>query len=43
MTLTCPKHQWKFDITTGACIEKGKHPLKGFETQVEGGKLYAWW
>jgi len=43
MTLTCPKHQWKFDITTGACIEKGKHPLKGFETQVEGDKLYAWW
>jgi nitrite reductase/ring-hydroxylating ferredoxin subunit len=42
-TLTCPKHSWKFDISTGACIEKGKHPLKGFETQVEDGKLYAWW
>ena len=42
-TLTCPKHHWKFDITTGACIEKGKHPLKAFETQVEDGKLYAWW
>ncbi len=42
-TLTCPKHHWKFDITTGKCIEKGKHPLKHFETRVEGGRLYAWW
>jgi len=41
--LTCPKHQWKFDITTGKCIEKGKHPLKSFETRVEGGSLFAYW
>lgn len=41
--LTCPKHHWKFDITTGACIEIGKHPLKAFDTQVEAGRLYAWW
>jgi len=43
LSLTCPKHQWKFDIRTGDCIEKGKHPLKAFETQVEGGRLMAWW
>jgi len=42
-TLTCPKHHWKFDIRTGECIARGKHPLKGFETKVEGGRLYAWW
>lgn len=42
-TLTCPKHEWKFDIATGACIEKGKHPLKAFETQVKDDWLYAWW
>jgi nitrite reductase/ring-hydroxylating ferredoxin subunit len=42
-TLTCPKHEWKFDITTGACIAKGKHPLKAFETQVEGGRVLAYW
>ncbi len=43
LTLTCPKHQWKFDIRTGACIEKGKHPMKVFKSQVEGGRLMAWW
>lgn len=42
-TLTCPKHLWKFDITTGECIEKGKHPLKSFETRTEDGKLFAYW
>jgi len=41
--LTCPKHQWKFDITTGQCIAKGKHPLKSFDTKVEDGVLFAYW
>ena len=43
LTLTCPKHHWKFDIRTGACIEKGQHPMKAFETRVEGGRLQAFW
>lgn len=42
-TLTCPKHNWQFDITTGECIAKGTHPLKQFDTKVENGVLYAWW
>jgi nitrite reductase/ring-hydroxylating ferredoxin subunit len=42
-TLTCPKHQWQFDIRTGACIKKGKHPLKIFESQIENGRLMAYW
>ncbi|GAB4360050.1 MAG: hypothetical protein Kow006_29590 [Gammaproteobacteria bacterium] len=42
-TLTCPKHQWQFDITTGECIAKGSHPLKRFDTKVDKGVLFAWW
>jgi nitrite reductase/ring-hydroxylating ferredoxin subunit/alkylhydroperoxidase/carboxymuconolactone decarboxylase family protein YurZ len=41
--LTCPKHHWKFDITTGECIAKGTHPLKTFESKVESGRLMAYW
>jgi nitrite reductase/ring-hydroxylating ferredoxin subunit/alkylhydroperoxidase/carboxymuconolactone decarboxylase family protein YurZ len=41
--LTCPKHQWAFDVKTGACIEKGNRPLKRFDAKVENGKLYACW
>lgn len=43
LTLTCPKHQWKFDIRTGQCIEKGQHPMKAFDSRVEGDRLMAWW
>jgi nitrite reductase/ring-hydroxylating ferredoxin subunit/alkylhydroperoxidase/carboxymuconolactone decarboxylase family protein YurZ len=41
--LTCPKHQWKFDLETGECIDKGNHPLKSFEARIEGGIVQAWW
>ena len=41
--LTCPKHHWVFDVCTGRCIEKGTHPLKAFESKVEGGRLLAYW
>src|SRR5262249_9112392 len=39
--LTCPKHQWTFDIATGACIDKGNRPLHRFDVKVEHGVLYA--
>jgi nitrite reductase/ring-hydroxylating ferredoxin subunit/alkylhydroperoxidase/carboxymuconolactone decarboxylase family protein YurZ len=42
-TLTCPKHEWTFDITTGACIAKGDTPLKRWNSKVEDGRLYAYW
>ena len=42
-TLTCPKHQWAFDIESGDCIAKGKRPLNRFEHKVEEGRLLAYW
>jgi nitrite reductase/ring-hydroxylating ferredoxin subunit/alkylhydroperoxidase/carboxymuconolactone decarboxylase family protein YurZ len=41
--LTCPKHQWKFDLETGECIEKGNHPLKNFEARIKDEVVQAWW
>lgn len=41
--LTCPKHQWAFDIRTGACIDKGHEPLKRREARVENGRVLALW
>lgn len=41
--LTCPKHNWKFDLETGDCIEKGDKPLKTFEARIENGVVQAWW
>jgi nitrite reductase/ring-hydroxylating ferredoxin subunit/alkylhydroperoxidase/carboxymuconolactone decarboxylase family protein YurZ len=41
--LTCPKHQWAFDVKTGQCVAKGTRPLKHFDAKVENGKLLAFW
>ena len=42
-TLTCPKHQWAFDIESGQCIAKGKRPLKSFDHKIVEGRLLAYW
>jgi nitrite reductase/ring-hydroxylating ferredoxin subunit/alkylhydroperoxidase/carboxymuconolactone decarboxylase family protein YurZ len=42
-TLTCPKHQWAFDIRSGQCIAKGTSPLRKWQCKVETGRLFARW
>lgn len=41
--LTCPKHQWVFDVTTGECVSKGTRPLRQFDNRVRDGRLEAIW
>ena len=42
-TLTCPKHQWAFDIRSGDCISKGTRGLRQWEVKVEAGRVLARW
>lgn len=42
-TLTCPKHQWVFDVATGECVAKGTRPLSQFESRISAGRLEAIW
>ena len=42
-TLTYPKHQWAFDIRSGACIRTGNTPLRRWESRVVDGRLQAFW
>lgn len=42
-SLVCPRHHWKFDITTGECVEHGNRPLRRFETRIENQILFAMW
>jgi nitrite reductase/ring-hydroxylating ferredoxin subunit len=42
-TLTCPKHQWEFDVKSGDCIKTGNSPLKRIESKVYRGRLLAFW
>jgi len=39
--LTCPAHQWVFDLTTGDCVARGDEPLPGLETKVESGRVWV--
>ena len=41
--LTCPKHKWAFDITTGECVAKGTRPLRQFDSRLRQGRLEAIW
>lgn len=41
--LTCPKHNWTFDATTGECIDIGDRPLNQFEHKIEDNTLHAYW
>jgi nitrite reductase/ring-hydroxylating ferredoxin subunit/alkylhydroperoxidase/carboxymuconolactone decarboxylase family protein YurZ len=42
-TLTCPKHEWAFDVRTGQCTAKGDTPLKRWDSKVSDGRLWARW
>jgi nitrite reductase/ring-hydroxylating ferredoxin subunit len=42
-TLTCPKHEWAFDLATGNCIAKGTSPLNRLEHRVTGERLEVLW
>jgi nitrite reductase/ring-hydroxylating ferredoxin subunit len=42
-TLTCPKHEWAFDIETGRCVAKGDRPLTEFPHKVEKQRLLVFW
>jgi nitrite reductase/ring-hydroxylating ferredoxin subunit len=41
--LTCPKHKWAFDVSTGECVEKGTRPLNQFTSRITEGRLQANW
>jgi len=41
--LTCPKHQWAFDLTSGECVAKGSRPLTLFDSKIVQGRLLAYW
>jgi nitrite reductase/ring-hydroxylating ferredoxin subunit len=41
-SLTCPKHQWKFNLENGECIEKGNRPLNKVNHKIEDDYLYVY-
>jgi 3-phenylpropionate/trans-cinnamate dioxygenase ferredoxin subunit len=40
-TITCPCHDWRFDVRTGKFIDAPELGLKAYPTKSEGGKLFV--
>jgi nitrite reductase/ring-hydroxylating ferredoxin subunit/alkylhydroperoxidase/carboxymuconolactone decarboxylase family protein YurZ len=43
VTLTCPKHEWAFDLATGRCTAKGDQPLSELRHRIEDGRVLVHW
>ncbi len=41
--LTCPKHEWAFDIESGRCVAKGDTPLTLRPHRIEAGRVLVLW
>jgi nitrite reductase/ring-hydroxylating ferredoxin subunit len=38
--VTCPRHGWRYDLSTGACLTEGWAGLRHFRVKIERGDLY---
>ncbi len=36
---TCARHQWKYDLETGECLNHESPPLRHHDLQIEEGKI----
>jgi nitrite reductase/ring-hydroxylating ferredoxin subunit/alkylhydroperoxidase/carboxymuconolactone decarboxylase family protein YurZ len=41
--LTCPKHKWVFDVSSGECVAIGDRPLNEFEHKLQDDTLLVFW
>ncbi|HZL70832.1 MAG TPA: Rieske (2Fe-2S) protein, partial [Planctomycetota bacterium] len=39
--VTCPLHQWRFDVTTGQCQHLPPVKLKRYDVKVENGEIWV--
>ena len=37
--VTCPRHGWQYDLTSGQCLNHDSLPLKRYGVQVEGDEI----
>jgi nitrite reductase/ring-hydroxylating ferredoxin subunit len=39
--VTCPRHGWRYDLATGACLDHDALPLRAHEVVVEDGWVFV--
>jgi nitrite reductase/ring-hydroxylating ferredoxin subunit len=38
--VVCPRHGWRYDLATGACLTDPSLPLRSLEVRIESGKVW---
>ena len=36
----CPRHQWRYDLESGACLSNNSPPLRHYELKIEDGTVF---
>jgi nitrite reductase/ring-hydroxylating ferredoxin subunit len=39
--VTCPWHQWQFDVSTGACVDSPRARVRRYPAEIRDGLIYA--
>ena len=39
--MTCPLHQWRYDVTTGHCLSVSGSSVRRYETAIIKDQLFA--
>lgn len=38
---TCPRHQWRYDLETGQCLNHDSLPLRRYRVKIEGDQIFV--
>ncbi len=39
--VTCPWHGWRYDVTSGECVEPGTLRVAAYKVEVRGDDIYV--
>jgi nitrite reductase/ring-hydroxylating ferredoxin subunit len=41
MVVTCPRHQWQYDLESGQCLNHDSPPLRRYGLEIRGDGIYV--
>ena len=39
--VSCPRHNWRFELRSGKCITNARYDIRRYETKIEDGWVYV--
>ncbi len=41
LVVTCPRHDWTFNVSTGACLNRKMYSVKTYPVEVRGNEVWV--